>query len=395
MTSFSDSNQRIEPNFGPDAGADINPSANPDGPSNYTPNFNPSGNPPATPTTYIDPIPFIFRGRGSEYFRIWIVNLLLTLVTLGIYSAWAKVRRNRYLYDNTSVAGSSFDYHGNPIAILKGRIIAIMFVAMYYLAPHISVWAGVLVALLMAAAMPWLILKSLQFKLYNSSYRGIRFGLKGSLETAYKVYLLYPILAVLSMYLLWPFAHQRMKRFQHNASRFGDSSFSFHATVGSFYKIDLLCWALCWAIAFVGTFAVLIAIFSGHAASSAMVNNIPTPTTYLKLFAVYALMITIYPIYQALMQNLVWNNTRLGAHEFRSNMQWSRAMWIVLSNLFLVAVTLGLFMPFATIRWQRYRIEAMSLLPASDLSEFVAGSEPTGSATGEGMTDLLDFGLSL
>jgi uncharacterized membrane protein YjgN (DUF898 family) len=393
VTSTSDSNQRIEPNFGPDASADINPSANPDGPSSYTPNFNPSGKPSATPTTFIDPIPFIFRGRGSEYFRIWIVNLLLTLLTLGIYSAWAKVRRNRYLYDNTSVAGSSFDYHGNPIAILKGRIIAIVFIAMYHLAPRISVWAAVLVAVLIVAASPWLIWKSLQFKLYNSSYRGIRFGLQGSLKAAYQVYLLLPILAVLTLDLLWPFAHQRMKRFQHNASRFGDSSFSFHATVGSFYKIYLLCGAIGFAGMMTSVIFIVMQSIGGHGAATAA-GKIMT-ITYISLFVVYGLMLIIYPIYQALMQNLVWNNTRLGAHEFRSTMQWSRAMWIVLSNLFLVAVTLGLFMPFATIRWQRYRIEAMSLLPASDLSEFVAGSEPTGSATGEGMTDLLDFGLSL
>ncbi|MEM9624119.1 MAG: DUF898 family protein, partial [Pseudomonadota bacterium] len=36
-----------------------------------------------------------FTGDGTEYFRIWIVNLTLTLLTLGIYSAWAKVRTNR------------------------------------------------------------------------------------------------------------------------------------------------------------------------------------------------------------------------------------------------------------------------------------------------------------
>ena len=39
-----------------------------------------------------------FTGTGSEYFRIWIVNLLFTILTLGIYSAWAKVRKLRYFY---------------------------------------------------------------------------------------------------------------------------------------------------------------------------------------------------------------------------------------------------------------------------------------------------------
>ena len=68
-------------------------------------------------------VPFEFRATGSEYFRIWIVNLLLTIVTLGIYSAWAKVRRLRYFYGSTLLDGHSFEYHGKPLAILKGRLV--------------------------------------------------------------------------------------------------------------------------------------------------------------------------------------------------------------------------------------------------------------------------------
>ena len=51
--------------------------------------------------------PFQFTGTGGEYFKIWIVNILLSIVTLGIYSAWAKVRRKQYFYGNTRVAGSA------------------------------------------------------------------------------------------------------------------------------------------------------------------------------------------------------------------------------------------------------------------------------------------------
>ena len=68
--------------------------------------------------------PVVFTGKAGEYFGIWIVNLLLSIVTLGIYSAWAKVRRKKYFYNNTLIDGVGFDYHANPIAILKGRVIA-------------------------------------------------------------------------------------------------------------------------------------------------------------------------------------------------------------------------------------------------------------------------------
>jgi len=66
---------------------------------------------------------FEFFGKGLEFFRIWIVNILLTVVTLGIYSAWAKVRTQRYLYGNTRLDGASFEYLAEPLQILQGRLI--------------------------------------------------------------------------------------------------------------------------------------------------------------------------------------------------------------------------------------------------------------------------------
>ena len=62
-----------------------------------------------------------FTGSALEYFRIWIVNVCLTLVTLGIFSAWAKVRKKRYFYSHTLLDGTPFQYLGMPIPILKGR----------------------------------------------------------------------------------------------------------------------------------------------------------------------------------------------------------------------------------------------------------------------------------
>jgi uncharacterized membrane protein YjgN (DUF898 family) len=353
----------------------------------------PASAPPDVPDSpIVDSKPFIFSGRGDEYFRIWIVNMLLSLVTLGIYSAWAKVRRNRYFYDNTNLAGSSFDYHGNPHAILKGRIIAVVMIGLYHLGPRIAPWVGVVMLLVLVAAWPWLIWKSLQFKLHNSSYRGIRFGMQGKLETAYFVYLLLPILSLITAYLLAPFTHQRIKRFQHNASRFGGTPFSFHATVGSFYRLYLILIGAAFGMFFLLILFFAMATFKSGAllfVSDFWVRSI------IGMGISYVTFATLYPLYLTLSQNLIWSNTRLGEHQFRSQMKWRRMAWIWVSNLVLIAVTLGLFMPFATIRSLRYRIESMTLLPASDLSEFIAASESPGSTVGEGMTDLLDFDLSL
>ena len=75
--------------------------------------------------------PFKFTGKAGEFFAIWIVNVALTILTLGIYSAWAKVRTHQYFYGNTFLADASFRYTANPVQILKGRIIAFIVFVMY------------------------------------------------------------------------------------------------------------------------------------------------------------------------------------------------------------------------------------------------------------------------
>ncbi|MCA1323202.1 YjgN family protein [Herbaspirillum sp. alder98] len=356
-------------------------------------NRQPDAAPPTFPTTMPAPDAppaerFVFSGRGSEYFRIWIVNLLLSVLTLGIYSAWAKVRRLRYFYDNTTVAGTSFDYHGKPLAILKGRAIALVLLVLYHGAFQISPVIGLAGMLVVGLVAPWLIWRSLQFKLYNSSYRGIRFGLRGSAGGAYFNYLLLPVTVFFTSGLLWPMVHQRIKRFQHNESRFGATHFSFHATVGGFYKTYLLGIGIWLA----GMVAIMVA-FSGS--MMALAQGALSASLVLTILALYTWSFLILPLFFTLLQNLIWNNTRLGPHRFTSNMNWGRMCFIALTNVIGIACTLGLYTPFAKIRAMRYRIESMSLLPASDLDEFVASTEPPGSATGEGVTDLFDFDLSL
>src|SRR5690606_4063849 len=76
---------------------------------------------PAAPKDELHPV--TFTGSGGAYFKIWIVNVSLTILTLGIFSAWAKVRRLQYFHRHPHLAGASFDFHGEPIAILKGRIV--------------------------------------------------------------------------------------------------------------------------------------------------------------------------------------------------------------------------------------------------------------------------------
>jgi uncharacterized membrane protein YjgN (DUF898 family) len=335
----------------------------------------------------------VFHASGGEYFRIWIVNLLLTIVTLGIYSAWAKVRRNQYFYSSTELAGSSFEYHGNPVAILKGRIVAVLVFGAYTAAGQFSPLAGVVMALVMAGLAPWFIWKSLQFRLHNTSYRGIRFRFDGDVHDAYKNYLARPMLNGLTLFLATPFVHQRVKTYQHNESRYGNARFSFDASVGSFYKL----YAICAAVVLAGLVLTGWLVFSGGAAPDGVQGaaDARAGETALLVLLGYAWIFLVYPLFMNMLQNLIWNHTSLEQHRFQSDMKWGRVIFITVTNYLAIICTVGLFIPFAKVRALRYRLESTVLLPQGSLDEFVADNAPAVGAAGEGLADVMDFDLSI
>jgi uncharacterized membrane protein YjgN (DUF898 family) len=151
-------------------------------------------------------LPVRFTASGSEYFRIWISNLLLTLLTLGLYFPWAKVRKLRYFYGNTWVGDHAFDFHGDPKRMLRGTLlVGLMFIS-YSLAGQFSPAAGLVALLIVATVAPALFLASLRFRLANTSWRGLRFHFRGSMAGAYLALLpvLVPAVLVLGFTLMVP-----------------------------------------------------------------------------------------------------------------------------------------------------------------------------------------------
>lgn len=145
--------------------------------------------------------PFEFTGKTGEYFRIWIVNILLTIVTLGIYSAWAKVRNHRYFYGNTVLDGSAFEYTADPIKILRGRIIAVVILIAYQSAGLVSTSASVIAFALLMVVMPAMIVLALRFRMRYTSWRNIPFSFIPNFKMAYALFGL-PMLLGLAMIAL-------------------------------------------------------------------------------------------------------------------------------------------------------------------------------------------------
>jgi uncharacterized membrane protein YjgN (DUF898 family) len=345
------------------------------------------------------PEPFSFTGKGGEYFGIWIVNLLLTIVTLGIYSAWAKVRRLQYFYRHTQLSGSSFDFHGSPIKILIGRVIALVMFVCYNLSVRLQSRLTLVILLIVALVMPWLLRNSFRFRLYNTSWRGTRFHFRGGVAGSYRVFLLNGFLTLITFYVMAPFMHQRLKAYQHDNSYLGRTQFSFHARAGQFYLIYLL------LLAALVAFVVLLGVAGVGGALSTMVHMQRQGgridpglvlRTMLILYGAFILMaVSIGPTFRALITNLIWNNTRLGEHRIECNLSPLILIWISVSNLVLIVLTLGLFMPWAAVRLVRYEIESMRLVPASDLQEFEAAEPESLGAVGEETATVFDFDISL
>lgn len=351
-----------------------------------------ASDPFAAPATGPAEHPLVFSGRGSEYFGIWIVNLLLTVATLGIYSAWAKVRRLQYFHRHTTLGGASFDYHGDPRAILKGRVIAVILLLAYNLSFEYSPVLGVVVVIALAIIMPALLMRSLRFRARNTSWRGLRFGFDGDLKGAYTVFLAWPVLSVISLYLLAPMWHQRMKRYQLANARFGATPFTFSAPVSAFYKMYALMLVLVVTGGIVA--GLLVAVVIGALTGA---NRTGAGVWFFvgALGMWVGMFVLVQPYLLARLQNIVWNNVRLGPHRFESRARARTLFAIMLTNIVAIVCTFGLFMPFAAIRLARYRIESVTMISTAPLDAFIAGQSADVAATGQEAADLFDVDIAL
>ena len=185
-------------------------------------------------------LPFRFSGKADEYFRIWIVNLALTIVTLGVYSAWAKVRSERYFYGNTTVGGTPFEYLADPIKILKGRAIAALLLLAYVGSAQVSPVLNLVVLVLLMLLFPWMLTRSLAFRARYSAWRSIPFGFDGGYGQAFKLYILLPIASVFTLYLAFPWVVRLQTEWMASQHRYGGTRLSFAAETRQFYAIYLL-----------------------------------------------------------------------------------------------------------------------------------------------------------
>ena len=348
-----------------------------------------------------------FSGTTGEFFRIWIVNIFLTIITFGIYGAWAKVRTRRYFYAHTKVAGHPFDYLANPVAILKGNLIiggaAILYSSTNLIHPLLTP----VVALTFAAFFPFLIYKSLRFYAHNSAYRNIRFRFHGGLKESYLVYLLIPLTIPFTLGLIFPYWSYRRKAYFYNNVALGSTATTFVGRVAPFYRIYGVATAAVILLAVGGgallsniggaALGPLLKVLNENANGSSGFN-----ATWMLIIGAVAFYLTVLLIMSLIKQylfvrmtNYCWHHARLGKVLFQSTIRVRTLVWIRVTNILAIIFSLGLMVPWAKIRRTRYILDNLSLLAYCSLDEFTAATAVDESALGEAATDFFDFEIGL
>lgn len=385
VAPLSDPAPAAEMVFGVEAASAANISGGPADAMAAPPLLPPSPPAPAEPVAH----PIRFHGRTDEYFRIWIVNTLLTLLTLGVFFSWAKVRKRRYLRGSTELLGHRFDYRANPVRLLIGHVAVLILFLGYSLfgVVYPAIRFGVIA--LAIVLLPWIVVRSFTFNAHNTVYRGLRFRFNPSLSAALKVYLLEPLLIGVTLGLYYP-AWQRAKRdYAVSNHRLGDAYFRFEAATGHFYTTYLAAGAVMFGALLTGGTIIALTITRQPGVQPTLVQLIP----FFILYA-FGFFISRHLIY-AMLFNHVWNHTRVDEHRFRATLDTGRWVGLQLVNLGAIIVSAGLLYPWALIRAQRYAAASLQFVPHGSVDTIQRVASAAGSATGDMAAEFigLDFGL--
>jgi uncharacterized membrane protein YjgN (DUF898 family) len=385
---------------------------------------------PTAPSAEIESSLIEFSGSGGEYFRIWIVNLLLIMVTFGIYYPWAKVRKIKYFYNNTSIDGHALDFHADPKKMLRGTAIVGVFFFLYSYAVDFSPIAGLVAVACFLVLAPMLFRASMRFRLANTSWRGMRFRFAAKdLKEAY-----WCIVPALALFLLpgvilallddgapkknlgaspaevWmpfglyalvlavaiPYFFWRLKRYQHNHYAWGSMQSEYRSEVAQTYKVfgmTVLLVLLIMAAFFLPVYAMISTL--GNASGKGVLGRM---LSFFPLLIAFFIAINIAPraYFTTKMQNLLWSRTGNRHFRFKSDLAVGKFMALQFKNYLLIAITLGLYWPFAVIANKRMQLEAVSLKTRIALDELSSAAiARENDAAGDMAADIFGFDVGL
>lgn len=304
-----------------------------------------------------------FFGDGLTLLGIWVINLLLTLVTLGVYFFWGKVRIRRYIYTKISLDGEYFTYHGTAKELLIGWLRAVPFLAaifwgplalsLLWKSPYAEPVGRIVAFALIMVLWPLALAGAYRYRLSRTSWRGIRFSFRGRRREYLLLTLGGMVLWFGTLGLAYPIIDVWMRRYFVNESWFGNRRFQFDGR-----GRDLL-----WLFA----------------------TAVPLTIATLGFYWFW---------YGAQRQRYCWSRTAVGGARFRCTLRGGDLCRVTITNFLLLIFTLGLAWPWTFIRKTRLMLDCIQLDGPVDFASIEQDSRAA-TATAEGFADFLgvDFGI--
>lgn len=302
-----------------------------------------------------------FHGKGWDYFKVIIVNYILTILTFGLYYPWAKAADLKYLYSQTSLEGSRFVFSGTGKEMFKGFIKAFGIFILLYVILFASIrlqYPGVGLTIFYAGLfllMPFAIHGSYKYRMSRSSWRGIRFGYRGDLKELIKMMFKGYFFSIFTfgIYSFWFSIDLRKYILGH--IRFGDMKLSWNGEVWEFIKIFLKGYLLLFV-----TFGIYIFWFEKNLMNF-YINHLEIKDK---------------------------NNQKIN---FKSNIRGSKWLFISITNLLIIIFTFGLGFAWAMTRTLNFIISNIELTGNIDLDNIQQTEQEYKNAMGEDTADALDM----
>ena len=396
-----------------------------------------------------------FEGSGKEYFKIWIVNILLIIVTLGFYYPWAKVRTKRYFYANTLLQDRNFEYHATGKQLFWGFLISVALFALYSILGNIFPLGGLVLAIGFVAALPWIIWRSMKFNMLMTSFSNVRFGFEGDLKQSYMNFFAYPMVLYLGFvlialgaflplklvqgnslltlifggiaalatiaYILYGFSFLKKKNTEYliNGTRYGQGKFSTDIELKSLMVILLKAILLGIVIyiainALIMLFVALLVLATGGMENlqfakpdEAMVlQNLMGLSTIGRIFAgilgVFFYMAIIYlgtlavAYYSGRNRNYIYGNAKLDEKiNFASTIRTKPYAWIMMTNFLAVLFSIGLAYPWAKVRMTRYMLEHTEVSTEAGFDEYLSEKQKIESSLGDQIGDAFNVDVGI
>jgi uncharacterized membrane protein YjgN (DUF898 family) len=186
-----------------------------------------------------------FYGKGIEYFKIQIVNTILSILTLSLYYPWAKEKSLKYLYNKSLFEDTPFVFTGTGKEMFKGYVKALaILVALYGIFFFLTLndMPGMAVLVIyggILALLPLAIHGSYRYRMAKTSWKGIRFGYTGELKKLVGLFFkgIFFSIITLGIYSAW-FAID-LRRYVLSNIKIGNARFVYNGDGTDYFLLNL------------------------------------------------------------------------------------------------------------------------------------------------------------